>query len=259
MNEEVSAQLHAGLISITDTHQDHLYQCDVRLEALESDNAELRKGIIGLSKALADVQMQSVMCHAMLMHYAESHLEPMGRLFAQIGALSDCGIVPPTGACSCDVVDEPFNSQGADGPGTPSSLPSLESISSPIIPGSSPSPIDSVYYTPAFLQSLSGSASFTPPEVVPFVPQRGSPLSPPTLSPSFPGDTGSFGFVIEGEGEGGVFEDGSPGIPLLGDEGWSSGGSGGDAVGSFAGRDRVGAQCVRLLLLRGGGWSLCIL
>jgi len=103
------------------------------LEGLEETNAQLRESVITLLKGLSDVCMQSVMCHAMLMHYVETYWEPIGRLFGQIGELSECGLVPPTGTCSCDVVDEPFNSQGAVGPGMPSSLPSLESQSPSII------------------------------------------------------------------------------------------------------------------------------
>jgi len=138
----------------------------------------------------------------------------------QIGSYAACQLVtgsPPHGPC--DLSDAGVIFKGADGPSSPSSLPSLESISS--------SSIDSVYFTPGFLQSSQGTTSFTPPEVIPFVVQRRS-TTPPTLSPSFPGDTGPFGLFDQGV----VDEAGFAGFPLLGDEGWSSGGSGGDEMGS---------------------------
>jgi len=170
--------------------------------------------------------MQSVMSHAMLMHYVESHWNPIGLLLAQIGDLSGCGLVPPTGTCSCDDIDEPFVSQGEDGPGTPSSLPSLESQSPSVLSQSSPSPIDSVYYSTSLhstpeLPSLLSQEEFT------IVFQGGSTSpSSATLPPSFSGDTGSLGEVDQG----GVFEVVVEGLPLLGNEGQSSGGSGSDAV-----------------------------
>jgi len=235
MNEEVAGQLHSGLISITDGHQDRLYRMEQHIEGLEEENGHLKESVIALSKGLADVRMQSVMCHAMLMHYVETHWEPIGRLFGQIGELSGCGIVPPSGTCSCDVVDEPFNSQGAAGPGTPSSLPSLESQSPSIISGPTPSPIDSVYYTPSFLQSMSGpSSNPTQEEEFTVVFQGGSlSSSSATLPPSLSGDSGLFGEVNQGR----VVEVSVEGLPLLGDEGWSRGGSDCDVLGSFTGRD----------------------
>jgi len=235
MNEEVAGQLHSGLISITDEHQDRLHRMEQHIEGLEEENAHLRESVIVLSKGLADVHMQSVMCHAMLMHYVETHWEPIGRLFGQIGDLSGCGLVPPVGTCSCDVVDESFNSQGADGPGTPSSLPSLESQSPSIISGPTPSPIDSVYYTPSFLHSAPESSPLaTEQEEFTIVFQGGTGSSSPTTLPSsFAGNSGSFGEVDQG----GVFEDGVEGLSLLGNEGWARGGCDGHAMDPFAGRD----------------------
>jgi len=146
------------------------------------------------------------MCNAILMHYVETHWEPMDCLFAQIGSLSSCGIVPPTGTCSCDIINEPFVSQGEDGSGTPSSLPSLESQSPSLVSRPSPSPINSIYYIPSFLQSAPG------------------PLLNSTQE--------EFTLIFQG----GVIEVGSEGLPLLGDEGWGSGCSGCDEVDPFAGR-----------------------
>jgi len=234
INEEVAGQLHSGLISITDDHQDRLHRMETHIEGLEKENAHLKESIICLSKGLADVRMQSVMCHAMLMHYVETHWEPIGHLFGQIAALSGCGIVPPTGSCSCDVINELFNSQGVDGPGTPSSLPSLESQPSSVLSRASPSPIDSVYYTPAFLLSSSGAAALSsPPEGIPFVVVQGRLTTPPALSPTFPGDSGLSGSLDQG----GIFEVGFEGLPLPGNEGWFGRSSDGDAVDLVAGRD----------------------
>jgi len=235
MNEEVASQLHSGLISITNDHQDRLHRMEQLIEGLEEENGHLKEAVIVLSKGLADVRMQSVMCHAMLMHYMETHWEPIGHLFGQIAALSGCGIVPPTGPCSCDVVDESFNSQGADGPGTPSSLPSLESKSPSIISGSTPSPVDSVYYTPSFLHSAPGpSPNPTQEEEFTIVFQGGSVSSSSATLPSpITGDSGSFGEVNQG----GVFEVGVEGLPLLGNEGWFRGSGGCDEVDLVAGRD----------------------
>ena len=99
MNEEVAGQLHSGLISITDEHQDRLHRMETHIEGLEAENSQLKDSLVVLSRGLADVRMQSVMCHAMLMHYVETHWEPIGHLFGQIAALSSCGTVPPRGHC----------------------------------------------------------------------------------------------------------------------------------------------------------------
>jgi len=218
MNEEVAGQLHSGLISITDDHQDRLHLMEQHIEGLEEENGHLKESVVVLSKGLADVRMQSVMCHTMLMHYVETHWEPIGRLFGQIGELSGCGIVPISGTCSCDVVDEPFNSQGADGPGTPSSLPSLESQSPSIISRPTPSPIDSIYYTPSFLHSAPGPLpNPTQEEEFTIVFQGAVSSSSTTLPSLFSGDLGLLGEVEQG----GVIEVGVEGLPLLGNEGWS--------------------------------------
>jgi len=98
-----------------------------------------RRELVTMSSELEQVRMQSVMCHAMLMHYVETHWEPIGQLFSQIGALSSCGIIPPTGRCKCHVINELDVSQGEVGPNSPASLPLLKSVSS--------SSIDSVYHS----------------------------------------------------------------------------------------------------------------
>jgi len=154
-------------------------------------------------------------------------LTPIGHLFAQIRVLSSCGVVPPTGHCSCDIINESLISQRADEPDSLSSLPSLESQSS--------SSIDSIYHSPTFLSSVpvpslvvmsEGFSNFT------IIFQGGLPSSS-TLPPLFSGDSGSFEEVISGE----VFEGGSSGISLLGNEGWYSGHDGSHAVDFVAGRD----------------------
>jgi len=235
MNEEVAGQLHSGLLSITDDHQDCLHRMERHIEGLEEENGHLKESLVALSKGLANVCIQSVMCHAMLMHYVETHWEPIGHLFGQIAELSRCGIVPPTGACSCDVVDESFNSQGATGSGTPSSLPSLESQSPSIISGFTPSPVDSVYYTPSFLHSAPGTSSdSTKEEEFTIVFQGGSVSSSSATLPSpISGNSGSSGEVNQG----GVFEVGVEGLPLLGNEGWFRGSGNCDEVDLVAGRD----------------------
>ena len=203
MNEEVAGQLHTNTINIQDAQ-------DARIWELEKQDI--------LAKSLEECQHQSVMCQALLTHYVESHWVPIGLLLEQIGSRSSCGLFPPQPQY-CDLHNGEVVIEGADGPPSPSSLPSLESISS--------SSIDSVYYTPAFLQSSQGMTSYSPSEVVPLLLQgRSSPS--PMLSPSFSGDPGSLSLFDQGV----VDKTDFTGFPLLGNEGWGSGGSGGDAVDS---------------------------
>ena len=218
MNEEVAGQLHSNTMAIQDAQAARIWELEKQVDGMGTIIHALRKTQESMGKALEACEHQSVMCQALLTHYVESHWVPISNLLEQIGGRSVCGLFP-TAPHYCDLHDGETVTMRADGSPYPSSLPSLESASS--------SSIDSVYYTPAFLQSAQGSASFMVPEVVPFVIQRRS-TTPPTLSPLFPGDTGPFGFSDQGV----VNETGLTGFPLLGDEGWSSGGSGSDAVGS---------------------------
>jgi len=183
----------------------------------------LRKKVEGMEEKLEESHSLSVMCQTLLTHYVESHWVPIAGLMEQIGSYAGCQLVTDASLPEpCDLSDAAVILKGEDGSSHHSShhssLPSLESVSS--------SSIDSVYYTPAFLQSSQGPTSLTPPEVVPFVVQRGSPVTPPTLSLSFSGDPGAFGFFDQGV----VDKTGFTGFPLLGDEGWSSGGRGGNEV-----------------------------
>jgi len=220
MNEIVAGQLHANTINIQDTQAASIVELEQQLDGMGLVIHGLHSRVEGLVEKLDEAHVLSVMCQALLTHYVESHWVPIAGLMEQIGSYAACQLVtgsPPHGPC--DFSDAGVILKGANEPSSPSSLPSLESVSS--------SSIDSVYFTPGFLQSAQGTTSFTPPEVVPFVVQRRS-TTPPTLSPSFPGNTESFGFLDQGV----IDETGFTGFPLLGDEGWSSGGSGGDAVDS---------------------------
>jgi len=219
MNEEVAGQLHSNTIAIQDAQVAHIWELEKQVDGMGLVLHGMQKKQESMATALEECQHQSVMCQALLMHYVESHWVPIGNLLEQIGGRSVCGLFPPQPQY-CDLHDGETLATGANGSPYPSSLPSLESVSS--------SSINSVYHTPAFLSSAQGSVSFLLPEVVPFVVQRRS-TTPPTLSPSFPGDVGPFGFFDQGV----VDETGFTGFPLLGDEGWSSGGSGGNAVGSI--------------------------
>ena len=154
VNEEVASQLHSRAISLLDEQHTCINMLEEQVEDLNRVNTELRTSVVSLAKELSDVRLQSVMCHVILMHYVETHWEPMGHLLAQIRSLASCGTTPFTRDCSCDVIDEPFNSQGEDGPETPSSL-SLESQSPSLVSGPFPSPITSVYYSAPFLSPVS--------------------------------------------------------------------------------------------------------
>jgi len=220
MNEIVAGQLHVNTINIQDTQAARIVELERQVNGMGLVLHGLCTRVEGLVEKLDEAHTLSVMCQALLTHYVESHWVPIAGLMEQIGSYAACQLVtgsPPHGPC--DLSDAGAVSKGADEPSSPSSLPLLESVSSSI---------DSIYFTPGFLQSAQGTTSFTPPEVIPFVVQRRS-TTPPTLSPSFPGDTGSFGLFDQGV----VDKTGLTGFPLLGDEGWSSGGSGGNAVDSI--------------------------
>ena len=224
MNEIVVGQLHANTINIQDTQAARINELEQQLDGMGLVVHVLRKKVEGLVEKLEESHSLSVMCQTILTHYVESHWVPIAGLMEQIGSYTGCQLVTNSSLPEpCDLTDAGIILKGEDGSSHHSShhssLPSLESVSS--------SSIDSVYFTPGFLQSAQGTTSFMPPEVVPFVVQRRS-TTPPTLSPSFPGDTRSFGLFDQGV----VDETGFTGFPLLGDEGWSSGGSGGDVVGS---------------------------
>ena len=143
----------------------------------------LRTRVESLVEKLEESHSLSVMCQALLTHYVESHWVPIAGLMEQIGNYAGCSLVTDSSIPEpCDLADAPVVLKGENESPYPSSLPSLESVSS--------SSINSVYYTPSFLQSSQGPTSITPPEVIPFVVQRRS-TTPPTLSPSFSGDTES--------------------------------------------------------------------
>jgi len=198
MNEEVASQLHSGAISIMDEHQARIVELEESLEGMTRINHQLKKDYIVLASNMEQVRMQSVMCHALLMHYVETHWAPIGHLLTQIGELSSCGLAPPTGHCECHIVNESDVAQGEIGPDSPSSLPSLQSVSS--------SSINSVYHSSSFLQSAPGP-------------------SPNTVEEDFT-------IIFQG----GVIEVSIEGFLLLGDEGWSSGCGGCDEMDPFAGR-----------------------
>jgi len=223
MNEITAGQLHANTINIQDAQAARIYELEQQVDGMGLVLHVLRKKVEGMEEKLEESHSLSVMCQTLLTHYVESHWVPIAGLMEQIGQYAGCQLVTDASLPEpCDFSDAAIIIKGEDGSSCHSShhssLPSLESITS--------SSIDSVYYTPAFLQSSQGSSSFTPAEVVPFVVQRGTPITPPTLSPSFAGDPGSFGLFDQGV----VDETGFAGFPLPGDEGWSSGGGGSDEV-----------------------------
>jgi len=223
MNEITAGQLHANTINIQDAQAARIHKLEQQVDGMGLVLHVLRKRVEGMAEKLEESHSLSVMCQALLTHYVESHWVPIAGLMEQIGSYAGCELVTNSSLPEpCDISDAGVILKGEDGSPRPSShhssLPSLESVSS--------SSIDLVYYTPSFLNSAQGPSSFAPPEVVPFVVQRGSPITPPALSPSFSRDAGSFGLLDQGV----VDETGFTGFPLLGDEGWSSGGSGGDEV-----------------------------
>jgi len=226
MNEEVAGQLHLGAISLMDKQHAHINALEERIDGLELLNHQLKKNYVTLASNMEQVRMQSVMCHAMLMHYIETHWEPISHLFAQIGLLSSCGVIPPTGTYTCNIVNETFNSQGVDGPDSPSSLPSLKSQSS--------SSIDSIYHSPSLLSTPVPSPVATSEEFTIVFGGESTTLS--MMPSSFSRDLGSFEEIDPRE----VSEGSSPEVPLFGDAGWVAGGSGHDEMDLIAGGYRVG-------------------
>jgi len=217
MNEEVAGQLHSNTIAIQDAQAARIWELEKQVDGMGMMIHGMRRRQDTMAEALAECQHQSVMCQALLTHYIESHWVPIGALLEQIGGRSSCGLFPPA-PNYCDLHDVDVVTSGADGPSSPSSVPSLESVSS--------SPIDSVYYTPAFLQGVPTSSS--QPLQEGFVLLQGGSLSSSALPSTIPGDSGSFGDFDQRS-----FLEGLPsGVSLLGDEGWSTRGSGSNAVGS---------------------------
>ena len=143
----------------------------------------------------------------------------MASVFSQIGRQAPCQFF---GSIEhCDISDVTAFSAGTSGPSTPASLPALESVSS--------SSIDSVYYTPTFLQATQTTSPSSLQEGFLLVPQGGS-SSLPTLLAAPSGDSGSFSSPDQGE----LLEVFTSGVSLSGDEGWCSGCGGSHAV-DFAG------------------------
>ena len=177
----------------------------------------MRKVQEQMGKDLEECQHQSVMCQALLTHFMESHWVPIGNLLEQVGSRSVCGLFP-TAPNYCDLHDGNVVTSGADRSASPSSLPSLVSVSS--------SSIDSIYYSPAFLQELSVSLSLSDQEG--FVLLQGRSLSSSALPSTIPGDSGPFGDFDQRSFLEGI----SSGVPLSSDEGWGSGHGGGDMMGS---------------------------
>ena len=231
MNEIVAGQLHANTINIQDTQAARILELEQQVDGMGLMLHGLRGRVEGLVEKLEEAHSLSVMCQALLTHYVEAHWVPIAGLMEQIGQYSGCSLVtglPPHKPC--DLSDAGVIVKGSIGSSSHASLPSLESVSS--------SSINSIYYSPAFLSSSAGQTSFSsPPEAIPFVVVQGRPTTPPALSPSFPGDSGSFGSLDQG----GLFEVSFAGLPLLGDEGWRTGGRGSDEVGPSSGGSGVGA------------------
>ena len=231
MNEIVAGQLHANTINIQDAQAARMVELERQVDGMGLVIHGLRSRVEGLVEKLEEAHSLSVMCQALLTHYVESHWVPIAGLMEQISSYAACQLVtgsPPHEPCNLS--DAGVIATGADGSSSVSSLPSLESVSS--------SSIDSIYYSPTFLSSMLGLATLSlPPEGVPFVVVQRRPTTPPALSPSFPGDSGSAGSFDQG----GVFEVGFEGLPLFGDEGWGSGGHGGHEVGTPSGGSGVGA------------------
>jgi len=155
-------------------------------------------------------------------------------LLGQVGEYATCGAFPQSRAYHCDVVDEPFVTQGEAGSTSSSSLPSLKSPSS--------SSVESIYYSTPFLSAVPGlspvSSPLFFPEVVPVNIIEGESTLTPEMHALLSANAQSFGEVVQGE----VFEGGFAGVPLLSAEQWYSGGSRGDEVGPSSGGYWVGTQ-----------------
>jgi len=173
MNEKVVGQLHSGAISMLDKQHAHINELEELLEGVMLENCHLRTNLLNLASSMEQICMQSVMCHVLLMHYVETHWEPIGQLFHQIGHLTGCGIVPPDGHCKCHIVNELYVTLGETGSDSPSSLPSLQSVSSSI---------DSIYYSPTFLSVRSETVALLFQEgIIPFIIGEDSLLTLPSL------------------------------------------------------------------------------
>jgi len=218
MNEEVAGQLHSNTIAVQDAQAAHIWKLEKQVDGMGSVIHEMRKRQDTMAMVLEECQHQSVMCQALLTHYVESHWVPIGALLEQIGSRSTCGLFPAA-PHYCNLHDVKPIIMRADGSPSPTSLPSLESVSS--------SSIDSVYYTPTFLWGLPTLSPIPLQEGFVFVNQGG--LASLTALPStIPGNSGTFGDFDQQS----FLEGGFTGVPLSGDEGWSAGGGGSNAVGT---------------------------
>jgi len=183
MNEIVAGQLHANTINIQDTQAARIVELERQVDGMGLVIHGLHTRVEGLVEKLEEAHTLSVMCQALLTHYVESHWVPIAGLMEQISSYASCSLItgslPPE---PCDLSDAGIILKGADGSSNTSSLPSLESVSS--------SSIDSVYYSPTFLQG----APATPTES-PFVFVQGEPHESSMLSSSFPGDSRSIGDI----------------------------------------------------------------
>jgi len=219
MNEIVARQLHANTINIQDTQAARIVELENQVDGMGLMVHGLRNQVEGLVEKLEEAHALSVMCQSLLTHYMESHWTPIARLLEQIGPYGACHLV--TGSLPlepCDLSDAGIIFKGAVGSSSPSSLPSLESISS--------SSIDSVYYSPTFLQGVSTlSPELSQSSFVLIQELNGSS----TMPPSIPGNSGSLGDLSSGH----FFEGEHDGVLLFGDEGWSSGSGREDAVGTL--------------------------
>jgi len=219
MNKIVAGQLHANTISIQDTQATRIVELERQVDGMGLVIHGLRTRVEGLVEKLEEAHTLSVMCQALLTHYVESHWTPIAGLMEQIGSYAACQLVtgsPPHEPC--DLSDAGVIFKGVDGSSSTSSLPSLESVSS--------SSIESVYYSPAFLQGTPA----TPTEPLQsFIFVQGELYESPTLPSSVPGDSGPFGDINLGR----LIEGEYVGILLSGDERWVAGGDGEDAVGTL--------------------------
>jgi len=189
MNEIVAGQLHVNTINIQDAQAVRIMELENQVDGMGLVIHGLHTRVEGLVDKLEEAHSLSVMCQALLTHYVESHWVPIAGLMEQIGSYSACQLVtgsPPHEPC--DLSDAGIIAMGTDGSSSTSSLPSLKSVSS--------SSIKLVYYSPTFLQGT--PATLAEPSESPFVFIQGESHELTALSPSIPGDSGSFGGFCQG-------------------------------------------------------------
>jgi len=219
MNEIVAGQLHANTINIQDTQAARIVELERQVDGMGLVIHGLRSRVEGLADKLEEAHALSVMCQALLTHYVESHWTSIAGLMEQIGAYAACHLItgsPPHEPC--DLSDAGIIFKGVDGSSSASSLPSLESISS--------SSINSIYYSPTFLQRTSMTLAELLELSLVFI--QGESYGLTALPSSISGNSGS-----PGDFESSRFVEGEhDGVFLPGDEGWFTGGSGEDAVGA---------------------------